>query len=243
MPRSALVYQAFDSDVFGVPFYRLSDPAAPGVAEDIAALSDKGAFIADAKLPMGEADAIAALERLGFRRICSQVELCHNLAEADAVESAVAARLADRLELDAATLSAHAAGFRFARFLQDPLLPRAASRRLMERWIANSLSGRCKLAAIGSDFCSFKDKGPEIVIDLLSCLDTGRGHASGLLQAVLTYGRDKGAERVRVVTEAENLPAMRTYRRNGFRPSVSEGGTTLVLHLVRAFGAKTAIAL
>ena len=242
MPRSALVYQAFDSDVFGVPFYRLSDPASVRVAEDIAALSDQGDFIADAKLPMGEAQAIAALERLGFRRICSQVELSHDLAESGAMKSVPAARLADRLALEAESLSAHAAGFRFARFLQDPLLPQAASRRLMERWIANSLSGRCKLAVIGSDFCSFKDKGAELVIDLLSCLETGRGHASGLLQAVLAHARDKGAERVRVVTEAENRPAMRTYRRNGFRPSAPDGGTALVLHLVRAFGAQTATA-
>ena len=232
MTGSALVYQAFDSDAFGVPFYRLADRAdprlPPRLADEIAALSAAGPVVVDAKLAEHERDATAALKALGFRPVCMQIGLSHDLETDGTMRGSSDVRIVPRLDLDAATLRAHARGFRFARFLQDPCLPRAASQRLMARWIANSLGGRRSVAALGHDFCSFEDRGREVVIDLLSCLETGKGHATALLQAVLAHARDQAAGRVRVVTEAENRRSLAVYERNGFR----RGGRFVVLHLV-----------
>lgn len=232
MPKSALVYQTFDSEIFGLPFYRVADPGSPSLAGEIANLAAAGRFAVDAKLSAGDTEGLARLEALGFRRVCGQTLLTHDLAGPDAPRGGIAARILDRLELDAETLRAHAAGFRFARFLQDPRLPAAGAQRLLERWIANSLGGRCKLAVIGRDFCSFRAAGDEIVIDLLSCLETGQGHASALLQAVIAHGRARAARSIRVVTESENAPALRAYERNGFRRC----GALVVLHLVAEAG-------
>jgi hypothetical protein len=158
----------------------------------------------------------------GFRRAATMMELTAPPSDVSA-----AAGFTRKLELSTEEMNAHAAGFTFARFAQDSLAPAGAGRRLMAAWITNSLAGRRQVLAEGRNFCTYALDGGELVIDLLSCIDRERGSAARLLAGIRAVAAEASAEIVRVTTEAENIPALRSYLRAGFTPVASR----LALHL------------
>jgi hypothetical protein len=120
------------------------------------------------------------------------------------------------LSLEPKDIEYHAANFATSRYRQDPLLDPEQANHLYARWVANSLSGRKRVASVGRNFCSFADSGNVRWIDLLSVLDKGQANATRLLRAVIDQAAMEGLTEIRVVTEVENAIALRVYRRTGF---------------------------
>ncbi|MEQ9040545.1 MAG: hypothetical protein RIE24_19560 [Silicimonas sp.] len=227
MGEPAIVRSAFDSDIFGVEFFRVVTPDTAAVVEAVRNLTAER-FILDAKFPADELDRAAALDAAGFRKASTLVEF----ATAPYPRATRDPEQASELRLGDDDLDAHAAGFRFQRFMQDGRIPKAGSEALVRRWIANSLSGRRETLAIGRNFCTFAVDEGRLTIDLLSCLDTGQGMSGRLLACIHAEAASRGCGEVRVSTEAENAPAMRAYVRAGFRPVRSWAA----MHLVQLAG-------
>jgi GNAT superfamily N-acetyltransferase len=209
--------QAFDSDAFGIPWYRVVDVTAPALAAELERLESAGPHAIDAKLPAEALDHARLLQGLGFRRICTQFELKHPLAAATQAVTGVA--FSDELALPDDLLWRHAGNFRSDRFSQDPLLPEDGVRTLYRRWIGNSLSGRKQVAHDGRNFCTYAERPSGWSIDLVSVLDPGQGVGTRLLAALIARAGDRGAPSFSVVTECENPAAWRLYLKSGFTPS------------------------
>ena len=128
-----------------------------------------------------------------------------------------------------ADIDLHARNFRYDRFSLDPRLPEQGRVALYRAWITNSLV-RYEAAWAGRDFCTFKEDGRELVIDLVSVLVAGQGIGGRLVRAVRSAAGLRGLEGVRVVTEVENRSAWRLYSREGF----AVDGYVHVFHLVRS---------
>lgn len=214
----------FDTEVFGCPFYRLVGSDAARIVEALDALGS-GPLMVDAKVSAEDSDLLHALEKAGFHRAATMVEFSATPASGAGPDP----EACDSLVLEASDLRSHAEGFRFQRFRQDGRIPVARSVAFMERWIANSISGRRRTLAIARNFCTFSVADGTLTIDLLSCLDTGRGMAGRLLRSVHGIAWRADCREMRVTTEAENARAMRSYTSAGFRPAASH----VALHLVR----------
>lgn len=225
---SALRFQQFDTDAFGIPFYRVTDPWAAALDCELSELSGKPRLIVDAKLSAEDIHGAARLMRLGFRKICVQIELQRPLDTAPV--PCPNAEIRDHVVYPDPVIGAHAAQFVFDRFTLDVDLPRAGHDRLYRQWIRNSLEGeRYRIAVADVNFITFGTEGDAIRIDLVSVLNKRRGTGLALLNAILAYGRQQNLEKVIVVTECENLPAVRLYVKAGFSPARFFS----VFHLVR----------
>jgi len=225
--RSCLTRVEFDSAAFSIPYFRVVRFDELQLREEIAALATMSPVVADCKVSAGDVATSHWLMRLGFRKICMQITLRHNLEmQAPALESD--ATIAGKLDLDDDTMWAHARNFRQDRFSLDPLLPAEGRHRLYYQWLRNSLGGARQVAHRGRGICSFSKEGEHITIDLVSVLEKGRGNGARLVNAVIDYARRSGASDVRVTTECENTTAWNLYQRLGF---VTETFTS-VFHLV-----------
>jgi GNAT superfamily N-acetyltransferase len=214
-----IAQQDFDTEAFQVPFYRVVRVEPESLSSELDALVDRSPIIIDAKLPAEDVQSARLLLERGFRKVCTQLELRHDLAEAPVLRGD--ARVSDRIDVSEDRIAAHAENFTCDRFSLDPLLDPQGGKRLYRNWIRNSLSGRRRVAHLGEDFCTFSEPGsgasPHASIDLLSVLSPGKGVGSELVSTVVARARDAGLSHVSVVTECENERAWRLYMRCGFR--------------------------
>ena len=224
MPGSGVVRSDFDSEIFGVDFYRVVSNEIDLVRSAIEALPEKGVIV-DAKFPADVLSLVSGLDDLGFRKVSTLVEFETKPAGDTAGDPA----LSRSLKLNPEDLEAHARGFHFQRLMQDVRMDRARTVELMRRWITNSLAGRRETLAIGRNFCTFAVVERRMTIDLLSCLDKGQGIGGRLLRSVHAEAAARGCTEVRVTTEAGNIGAMRLYSAAGFRPVAAWAA----MHLVR----------
>ena len=212
-PEQCLVPVEFDSRAFGFPFYRVTRLDEAELRRELEAFAGLSPMAVDAKAPAGDLAAQYALMRLGFRKVCMQVTMRHDLSY-DSTNQGV--DFSEKLNLDEETLWAHARNFTRDRFSQDPLLPKSGRHRLYYQWLRNSLGGRKLVAHVGSHLCTFSLAEGEAVIDLVSILEGRRGYGQRLISAVVDYARRHGAREVRVTTECENTGAWMLYQRAGF---------------------------
>lgn len=211
--NACLVRQAFDSEAFGRPFFRLArlDPELLG--GEMRRIARLPGALADARMPAASIAAAALLQRHGFRKVATQVEL------ARAPGPGPSAPALPGLDLAAGEIARHAANFVHDRFALDVAIPRAAHDRFWARRIANSLSGaRHRVVAREGGFVTFAGDGEDIRIDLVSVVEKRRGIAAELLARVVALAAREGRRAVRVVTECENAPALALYARAGFVP-------------------------
>jgi GNAT superfamily N-acetyltransferase len=222
---TSVAQQAFDTEIFGLPFYRVMDLDQADLERDLPPLLRRKPVIVDAKVPADRSDLVRFLLGFGFRSVCTQVTLVHDLAKVPVTPQRVDVRA--HVEFDAETLHAHVANFQADRFARDPLIHSTEHDRLYERWIENSLA-RMQAAVHGRNFCSFAIQDRRVSIDLLSVLDKKQGIGRNLVSAVLREAARQRKESVAVVTECGNEAAWRLYLRCGFRPD----GFTDCLHFV-----------
>lgn len=225
MSGPCLVRQEFDSRVFGLEFFRLArfDPEA--LARELPGLP--APCMADAKLPAPDAAGAKALLRLGFAKACVQAVFAADLAgrPAGAVHEPETVTV-----MDPGEIGRHAANFPLSRFGLDPAVPERARQAHQRRWIENSLADPAiAVFRLDGGFASVKTKGPEASIDLISVLEGRRGAGAVLLGRLQDWAASRGLTRLRVVTEAENLPACLFYQKCGLR--LAE--TVSVFHLHR----------
>src|ERR1700738_3061741 len=118
-------------------------------------------------------------------------------------------------------IRAHALQIDTGRFRQDPLIEPKAAINIYAAWGRNSTQGAKRVAFIERNFASFADSAGTRSIDLVSVLDKGAGLAVKLLSAILDDARTKKLEQVQVLTDSNNLPALRAYSAAGFQPERS----------------------
>lgn len=210
-----VVKRYFDTSTFRVPFYRVVNLDIDCLRRQIPPLLREKPLIVDAKVPADRSDIIRLLENFGFRIVCTQISLLHDLAQPS--PAAVPVTVSKRLDLDEHTRHAHVMNFQFDRFSLDPLIDPSRRERLYDQWIKNSLSGAMQVAAIGGNFCSFEQQGDLINIDLLSVLNKRQGIGRNLVRAVLEYAVQRKMRATSVVTECGNIAAWHTYLGLGFR--------------------------
>lgn len=212
---------AFDEAIFGVPFFRVADPAHPDLASAFRdRVSRLDHAMADARCAVDDRDALRRSLDLGFRRVCTQITLTGTPREgADDPGVTEAARW----PLSEGDLARHARGFRFSRFGQDVCVPPPLAERWIAAWLANSVSGRRRVLAIGPDLVTFAPPRADgvLTVDLVSVIRTRRGHASRLVAHLLAVAARAGARSVEVTTEAENVAAQRLYLGAGFTPTAA----------------------
>jgi len=228
MSSPLIISSEFDREAFGVPFYRVTDPTGASLEEEIAALRCPPVII-DAKVASNDRAAGHRLILAGFQKICMQITLACKPSDSNASVPADV-EIVPVYPMHADILAAHAQNFRYDRFGLDPRISSEGSKRLYEAWLANSLAGRNgkTTAHLGDNVCTFACHGEEIVIDLMSVLDHGKGIGTALMKAIVCFAGEKGMNRVRVTTECENVPAWKLYRKCGFVPV----SYTSVFHLV-----------
>jgi len=216
---SELVVRAsFDEAIFGVPFFRLTDPAADGVeAVFRAAVAPHPDAMADARASVHDRDTHRHLLGLDFHRVCTQVTLAAPPSSAAADQDVTQA---ERWPLSEDAVALHAAGFRSSRFGQDPHTPTQLAERWIATWLTNSVTGRRRVLAIGPDVITYAppDSDGVLVVDLVSVIRKRRGHGRKLVDHLRGLAGRIGASEVRVTTEAENMPAQRLYIGAGFVP-------------------------
>jgi len=210
---TCLALQAFDTEIFGIPCYRVVALDETGLARDLPPVLKQRPVMVDAKVPAARNEMTRRLQELGFRIVCTQI-VFHR--EPDPISyTASEVSIVPRLEIDDATVDAHAANFIADRHALDPLVGRARHDALYDRWIRNSLSGRMLVASHGRNFCTFRTHDDHCAIDLLSVLDKRRGIGRALLNAVLDYSIQQ-LKPARVITECGNEAAWRLYLSCGF---------------------------
>ena len=112
-----------------------------------------------------------------------------------------------------------------SRYFKDSRIPRDRALAIYDAWITNSLvhgyAGEAILAYDGERLAglnTLRFHGQVGTVDLIGLQDRYRN--AGLGHVLLEHGfvacRERGATRVRVVTEAENVGACRFYQRHGF---------------------------
>ncbi len=210
-----VVQQAFDSEAFGIPFYRVVAWAGSDLEKELSVLLSRRPIVIDAKVGADQLERNAFLQRLGFRNVCTQLALRLSPPAGGRPEHRIA--IGERLHLPADVVGRHVRNFRVDRFAMDILLDPAGHERLYAQWIANSLSGRMLVASHGENFCSFRAEKSGLAIDLLSVLNQKQGIGRSLVRAIIGYAEQRGLQEVRVVTECANRAAWRLYQDSGFR--------------------------
>jgi ribosomal protein S18 acetylase RimI-like enzyme len=166
--------------------------------------------------------AASAAEDGGFRLVDVRVELDRPAAgdEASTLRPAVP-------EDEAALRSVARSNHRITRFYADPRFPDERCDELYETWIARSLEGWADAVLVAGEpgapdgyvSCHALAEGSAGSIGLIGVAPEARGRGVGreLVAGAVAWCRDRGLERVTVVTQGRNVPALRTFESCGFR--------------------------
>jgi dTDP-4-amino-4,6-dideoxy-D-galactose acyltransferase len=95
---------------------------------------------------------------------------------------------------------------------------------LYATWIENSFRGFAQAVLVAEAdgepaaylTCHLNDQASQIGLVGVGEGHRGKGLATNLVRAFLSWSREQGAQRALVVTQGRNLPAQRLYQRNGF---------------------------
>lgn len=209
-----LARSAFDEIFIRLPCFKLRPPVSSSDLDELGPSGTYSRVFADAKIPAADLKLSHTLLDQGFRKICTQIQLSHDVSKVPTKSPLV--EIEDHLVLMDELIFQHAANFEASRFRQDPMVGVEVANMLYGQWIRNSLSGSKRIAHIGADFCTFSDSNSERSIDLLSVLRKRKGFARLLLEAIISDAYACGCSVVRVVTETENAGALAAYRSVGF---------------------------
>jgi len=213
----ALQLQHFDTEIFGVPFYRVVLFDMPLLEAELPEICGSAPLIVDAKIDACNKTLDHFFQTKGFKKVCTQLAM--ELAADDAVPAAGEAAVSV-LSLPDPVIKQHAENFTCDRFSLDVRISAQQKNRLYETWVRNSLvNPDIKIICRGNDFCSFKEKNDGAVIDLLSVLEKRKRTGSRLLQGLKSYSRSKGLKKISVITECENRAGFFCYTQNGFSVS------------------------
>ena len=213
MDLTCLARQGFDSEAFGLDYYRVIHFDYDALARESLALTPP--FMIDAKLPAQDIAGSKDLQNIGFRKICVQPTYVLELSGNPGV---AAGEPQGKVDMAQAELGAHAANFPFSRFGLDPRVTDAERITHQRKWLVNTMSADDILKFLEQGaFVSFKIREGAVVIDLVSALASARGKGSLLIGRLKAWAAHTGHSRIEVTTECENIPAGLFYQKNGFR--------------------------
>jgi len=173
-------------------------------------------FLADS----GDPATAALAEEAGFRLVDLRVTLGRSLAGFDppaAVSSVRPARAGDVPELRRIAAVSH----HDSRFYADPHFDRGRCDELYATWIEKSCREDMVLVAehekrpAGYISCLLSGDRGDIGLLAVGAAAQGRGLGGALVGAALRWFVDRGAARVRVVTQGRNTRAQRLYQAHG----------------------------
>lgn len=210
-----LRYCDFDSDAFGLAYWRVIEPKAASLAEALAALPS-GPAVVEVRIPSSDTDVIAKFESLGFHRVCTQFILLHSLKSIPDMPPDVT--VADTLHIPENLLLEHANNFKCDRVSLEKAPPDEGRVRFYRNWLFNSLTlRRHRVVYSGVNLVTFS-VNDESVVDLVSILDKNQGIGRKLMDAVIVQSAIAGARRLKLGTICENSQAWRLYIAAGFQP-------------------------
>lgn len=213
MDLTCLARQGFDSDIFGLDYYRTVRFEYATLAREIESLT--GPFMADAKLPAHDIEGAKALMRMGFLKVSVQPFFVFDLS---GTPGAPSGDPEGRVDIDPVELDAHAANFPFCRFGLDPHVTEQERIAHQRAWLANTLKSEdiLKFREPGA-FLSFRIRGDVVAVDLLSAVGPMRGRASLILNRMKSWAAFHGYKRLELTTEDENIPACLLWQKHGFK--------------------------
>lgn len=210
--------QDFDSKIFGIDYYRIQSTDIECIKAEMAAVKLSKPLMIDAKIAASRKEIDRYLQSEGFRKVCMQIELEYFPVDADSNNFPMNAVITDHIELDDMLIKQHSENFLYDRFSLDCRIEKSKRDLLYSTWVKNSLEDKNILKArINNNFISFRQQDEIIKLDLSSVLEKGMGVGSSLLNCIKSYAKQNGKSRLLVVTECENVDAVRFYMANGFR--------------------------
>jgi dTDP-4-amino-4,6-dideoxy-D-galactose acyltransferase len=174
-----------------------------------------------------DVESIHAVEEAGFRCVDIRVTLEKQMRDIQGTggKEVVSAIRQSQPEDIPALRAIAKTGFRITRFYNDPNFPPELCDYLYETWIENScLADReAVLVAVratqpvGFVTCSLTDNASGI-IGLIGVREDfqGKGLGTELLEASFSWFINQGVGCVKVVTQGQNLAALRLYQKRGF---------------------------
>lgn len=217
--------QAFESDVFGAPVWRveLGEAAPDGrdLAEIVARAKGDGVALMSCRVPADD-PASEVLRAAGFRKVERLVTLSRSLpASAQLPEGIIVADIGHAEQ--AAAIGQ--ADFVYDRYHADKQIPRAVADEIKERWVRNGVSGRSDTALVAIDgdavagFNLCMRRREDAVIDLIGVASAyqGRGLGRRLVDAALAHYAGR-ANLMWVGTQDTNHASLAMYRGAGFTP-------------------------
>ncbi len=212
----------FDTEIFQVPYYRVKDFNENKIELEFNKLKESGSVIIDAKVDASDKELSNFFHNLGFKKICMQIELelPLNNTEISQIGGDTEVKIAPIFMLPDDLIKKHAENFIYDRFSLDPLISKDKKNKLFFTWIKNSFTDQgIKIAWLNNDFCSFKEREEEIIIDLISVLEKGKNTGTRILKELMHYGAANNFKKIKVVTECENHISVAFYQKNNFKIS------------------------
>lgn len=173
--------------------------------------------------PGDDPASVHAAEDAGFRLMDVRVELARDAESGEPIEG-----IREATDGDAAALQSIAAGSHGGtRFYADPNFPDDRCADLYDTWIRRSLEGWAEGVLVadvdgapgGYVSCHLDDGTGSIGLIAVDQSARGSGLGSDLSRAAVSWCAERGADRMTVVTQGRNVPALRTFQRAGFLPS------------------------
>jgi hypothetical protein len=216
MKNNVIAELDFDSNIFKKPCYRITSENFEYIQSTLLEYKFKKNIFIDAKVNAANKFLDIYLKRFGFHKVCMQVRLIFdinkNLSNSKPQFSTKSVSLSEE------KIRQHCDNFYYDRFSLDPRISKVDRDNLYTSWIRNSLSNESIIkAAIDENFISFKPDGHILKLDLSSVLNQGKGIGTLLLSDVVAYGAENNFKQVSVLTETENISAVKFYLQNGFR--------------------------
>jgi len=225
-PALSIAEQAFESDIFGAPVWRLT--VAPdervkksSIEEMVNHARSEGVALIACRLPE-RSPARYSLRDSGFRKVERLVTLYRPLP--------VEMEMPDGVEIGsgddtAAAVEVGRTVFNFDRYHADPEIPKDIADAIKADWVRNGMNGRADapfVARVDGKLAGFNlcmRHGDDAVIDLIGVADgyQGRGIGASLVTGAIVHYSGR-ARRMRVGTQENNTVSLAMYRRAGFEP-------------------------
>ena len=220
----------WDSDFFGFAVGQVicEDPSEDFLEAIISECTEEGVRCLYVKVSEPETTKNLLFSKSGLTLVDQPVLLRKNLREGVDVPRLAAGAIqpAEGTDLDGVRELARV-NHSNSRFFVDPLFPREKSMALYARWIDRAWqkcpdgvfvarSGDSVVGYITCELCGSVENSGRIGLVGVAATHRGRGFGAALVLAACTFFQEQGRWAVEVVTQGDNLSALRLYNRLGF---------------------------
>jgi dTDP-4-amino-4,6-dideoxy-D-galactose acyltransferase len=213
---------AWDTEFFGFPIGRVAadshDLRAAAVEAD-----SSGYRCTYLLVEAAEGARLVAAQHAGFVVVGTRAELAAELSDTPiAADDNADTRVADRASDETWMRALARSRFGLSRFGVDPRFGPDSAARLFEAWVDRGWDGpeRHVIAlddAGGFVICALDSETREGVIDLIATAPDVKGGGAALVASSHRWFHDERVRTASVVTQGDNIAALRLYERAGYR--------------------------